>query len=349
MEFTAAQIAGLLNGEVFGDPNAVINGLAKIEEGTPSTLSFLSNPQYEAHIYTTASGICIVNKSFEPSKQLPNSLTLIKVADAYACIAKLLSIYDGMNKKEAIIEQPCFIDQSAEIGENVYIGAFAYIGANVKISNHCQIHPNVVLQDNVSIGENTTIYPSVSIYKDCHVGARCVIHAGTVIGSDGFGFAPDQSGVYTKIAQIGNVLIEDDVEIGSNCSIDRATMGSTYIRKGVKIDNLCQIAHNVDVDQHTVMAAQVGIAGSAKIGKHVMIGGQTGIAGHLSVADYTKIVAQSGIASTIKKTATLMGTPAIPINDYKRAHIGFRKLPGLITKIHDLETKLNALLKNKEA
>jgi UDP-3-O-[3-hydroxymyristoyl] glucosamine N-acyltransferase len=254
-----------------------------------------------------------------------------------------------MNKKEAIIEQPCFIHDSAQIGINVYIGAFAYIGANVKIADNCQIHPHVVLQENVTVDENTTIYPSVNVYKECQIGARCIIHAGAVIGSDGFGFAPDANGVYSKIPQIGNVVIEDDVEIGSNCSIDRATMGSTYIRKGVKIDNLCQIAHNVDVDQHTAMAAQVGIAGSAKIGKHVMIGGQTGIAGHLSVADHTKIVAQSGIPSTVKKADTLMGTPAIPINDYKRSHIGFRKLPGLITKIQDLENKLKELLKNKEA
>jgi UDP-3-O-[3-hydroxymyristoyl] glucosamine N-acyltransferase len=347
MEFTAEQIAGLLNGEVIGNPQASVSALAKIEEGQPGALSFLSNPRYEPHIYNTASSICIVNQSFEPSKALPETLTLIKVADAYACFAQLLALYDNMNKKEAIIEQPSFIHESAQVGNNVYIGAFAYIGANVKISDNCQIHPNAVIQDNASIGPNTILYASVNIYKECHVGANCIIHAGTVIGSDGFGFAPDENGIYSKIPQIGNVVIEDDVEIGANCTIDRATMGSTYIRKGVKIDNLCQIAHNVDVDQHTAMAAQVGIAGSAKIGKHVMIGGQTGIAGHLSVADHTKIVAQSGIPSTVKKADTLMGTPAIPINDYKRSHFGFRKLPGLIQKIYELENKLNDLLKNK--
>jgi UDP-3-O-[3-hydroxymyristoyl] glucosamine N-acyltransferase len=347
MEFTAEQIAGLLNGEVIGNPQASVSALAKIEEGQPGALSFLSNPKYEVYIYNTASSICIVNQSFEPSKALPETLTLIKVADAYACFAQLLALYDSMNKKEAIIEQPSFIHESAQVGNNVYIGAFAYIGANVKISDNCQIHPNAVIQDNASIGANTILYASVNIYKECHVGANCIIHAGTVIGSDGFGFAPDENGVYSKIPQIGNVVIEDDVEIGANCTIDRATMGSTFIRKGVKIDNLCQIAHNVDVDQHTAMAAQVGIAGSAKIGKHVMIGGQTGIAGHLSVADHTKIVAQSGIPSTVKKADTLMGTPAIPINDYKRSHFGFRKLPGLIQKIYELENKLNDLLKNK--
>jgi UDP-3-O-[3-hydroxymyristoyl] glucosamine N-acyltransferase len=347
MEFTAEQIAGLLNGEVIGNPQASVSALAKIEEGQPGALSFLSNPKYEVYIYNTSSSICIVNQSFEPSKALPETLTLIKVADAYACFAQLLALYDSMNKKEAIIEQPSFIHESAQVGSNVYIGAFAYIGANVKISDNCQIHPNAVIQDNASIGPNTILYASVNIYKECHVGANCIIHAGTVIGSDGFGFAPDENGVYSKIPQIGNVVIEDDVEIGANCTIDRATMGSTFIRKGVKIDNLCQIAHNVDVDQHTAMAAQVGIAGSAKIGKHVMIGGQTGIAGHLSVADHTKIVAQSGIPSTVKKADTLMGTPAIPINEYKRSHFGFRKLPGLIQKIYELENKLNDLLKNK--
>lgn len=349
MEFTAEQIAGILNGEVVGNPTVAVSALAKIEEGQPGALSFLSNPKYESFIYATQSSICIVNHSFEASKALPETLTLIKVQDAYACFAKLLELYNSMNRKEPLIEQPSFIDPSAQIGKNVYVGAFTYIGKNVVVSDNAQIYPNVVLQDNVQIGENTCIYANVSIYHDCKVGQHCIIHAGTVIGSDGFGFAPDEKGVYSKIPQIGNVIIEDDVEIGANCTIDRATMGSTYIRKGVKIDNLCQIAHNVDIDEHTAMAAQVGIAGSAKIGKHVMIGGQTGIAGHLSVADHTKIVAQSGIASTIKKADTLMGTPAIPINDYKRSHIGFRKLPGLIQKIFELETKINDLLKNKKA
>jgi len=349
MEFTAAQIAGLLNGEVIGNPDTIVSTLAKIEEGQAGALSFLSNPKYEPFIYTTDSSICIVNNTFTPHKTLPNTLTLVKVADAYACFAQLLALYDTMNKKDAIIEQPSFVHETAQVGENVYIGAFAYIGANVKIADNCQIHPHVVIQDNASVAEYSTIYASVNIYKDCQIGAHCVIHAGTVIGSDGFGFAPDENGVYSKIPQIGNVVIEDDVEIGANCSIDRATMGSTFIRKGVKIDNLCQIAHNVDIDQHTAMAAQVGIAGSTKIGKYVMIGGQAGIGGHLSVADHTKIVAQSGVPSTIKKADTLMGTPAISINDYKRSHIGFRKLPGLMIKIQELENKLKELLKNKEA
>jgi UDP-3-O-[3-hydroxymyristoyl] glucosamine N-acyltransferase len=345
MEFTAEQIAGLLQGDVDGNPSAGVNGLAKIEEGKEGSLSFLSNPKYEEYIYTTGSSICIVNKTFTPSKALPSTLTLIRVDDAYACFAKLLEIYNSMNRKEPEIEQPSFIHETASIGASPYIGAFAYIGKNVHIGNNVQIYPNVVLGDNVQIGDNCTLFANVSIYTDCIIGNNVIIHSGTVIGSDGFGYAPDENRVYQKIPQIGNVIIEDDVEIGSNCSIDRATMGSTFIRKGVKIDNLCQIAHNVDVDEHTAMAAQVGIAGSAKIGKHVMIGGQTGIAGHLHIADDTKIVAQSGIPSTIKSADTLMGSPAINHNDFKRSYIGFRKLPYILSKIHEFERQLKELTK----
>jgi UDP-3-O-[3-hydroxymyristoyl] glucosamine N-acyltransferase len=345
MEFTAEQIAGLLQGEVDGNPSASVHGLAKIEEGNQGSLSFLSNPKYEEFIYTTESSVCIVNKSFSPSKALPSALTLIRVDDAYACFAKLLEIYNSMNRKEPVIEQPSFIHESAQIGKDPYVGAFAYIGHGVKIGNNVQIYPNVVLGDHVQIGDNTILFANVSIYADCQVGNNVIIHSGTVIGSDGFGYTPDEHRVYQKIPQIGNVVIEDHVEIGSNCSIDRATMGSTFIRKGVKIDNLCQIAHNVDVDQHTAMAAQVGIAGSAKIGKYVMIGGQTGIAGHLHIADGTKIVAQSGIPSTVKSADTLMGSPAINHNDFKRSYIGFRKLPYILSKIHEFEKQLKELTK----
>jgi UDP-3-O-[3-hydroxymyristoyl] glucosamine N-acyltransferase len=345
MEFTAEQIAGLLQGEVDGNPSAGVNGLAKIEEGKERSLSFLSNPKYEEFIYTTGSSICIVNKTFIPTKALPSTLTLIRVDDAYACFAKLLEIYNSINRKEPEIEQPSYIHTTASIGTDPYIGAFAYIGKNVKIGNNVQIYPNVVLGDGVHIGDNSILFANVSIYADCVVGNNVIIHSGAVIGSDGFGYAPDESRAYQKIPQIGNVVIEDDVEIGSNCSIDRATMGSTFIRKGVKIDNLCQIAHNVDVDEHTAMAAQVGIAGSAKIGKYVMIGGQTGIAGHLHVADGTKIVAQSGIPSTVKSADTLMGSPAINHNDFKRSYIGFRKLPYILSKIHEFEKQLKELTK----
>ena len=345
MEFTAEQIAGLLHGEVDGNPSVNVNGLAKIEEGNQGSLSFLSNPKYEEFIYTTGSSICIVNKTFIPSKALPSTLTLIRVEDAYACFAKLLELYNSMNRKEPEIEQPSFIHTTATIGSEPYIGAFAYVGKNVKIGNNVQIYPNVVLGDNVQIGDHSILFANVSIYADCQIGNNVIIHSGTVIGSDGFGYAPDENRAYQKIPQIGNVIIEDDVEIGSNCSIDRATMGSTFIRKGVKIDNLCQIAHNVDVDRHTAMAAQVGIAGSAKIGKHVMIGGQTGIAGHLHIADETKIVAQSGIPSTVKTADTLMGSPAINHNDFKRSYIGFRKLPFILSKINEFEKQLKELTK----
>lgn len=307
MEFSAEQIAGLLNGEVVGDATAVVVGLSKIEEGQEGALSFLSNPKYEEFIYTTKSSICIVNDSFVPEKTLPNTLTLIKVEDAYACFAKLLALYDTMKKKQPKIESPSYIAETAKIGDDLYLGAFAYIGENAKIGNQVCIHPNVNIGENVEIGNDTIIYPGVTIYADCKIGNACIIHAGAVIGGDGFGFSPNENGEYQKIPQIGNVVIEDNVEVGCNATIDRATMGSTRIGKGVKIDNLCQIAHNVEIGENTGMAAQVGIAGSAKIGKNVMIAGQVGIAGHLSIADGTVIYAQSGVPSTIRKKSIEIG------------------------------------------
>ena len=348
MEFSAEQIAEILKGKIIGEPTITVNGLAKIEEGRTGTLSFLSNPKYENYIYTTASSICIVNDSFIPSKALPKTLTLIKVEDAYACFAKLLEVYSNLSKKQAVIEQPTFVDESAKVGTGVYLGAFTYVGKNVEIGENCSIYPNTYLGDNVKIGKQTTLYSGVSIYDACTIGENCILHAGVVVGSDGFGFAPDEHGVYQKIPQIGNVIIEDNVEIGANSTIDRATMGSTIIRKGVKIDNLCQVAHNVEIGENTAMAAQVGIAGSAKIGKRVMIGGQAGISGHLEIADETKIVAQSGVPSSVKKAITLMGSPSFPIDDFKRSFIGFRKLPQLMNRISELEAKLEALTsKNK--
>jgi UDP-3-O-[3-hydroxymyristoyl] glucosamine N-acyltransferase len=347
MEFTAEQIAALINGQVLGNPQVKVTGLAKIEEGLEGTLSFLSNPKYEEYIYSTKSSICIVNNTFDPSKPLPSSLTLIKVEDAYSCFAKLLEAYAQMTRKQPGIDQPSFISQTAKIGEHLYLGAFAYVGDNALIGNNVAIYPNAYIGDNVKIGDNTVIHPGATIYNDCVIGNRCVIHAGVVVGADGFGFAPNDKGEFQKVPQIGNVVIEDDVEIGSNTTIDRATMGSTFIRKGVKIDNLCQIAHNVDVGQHTAMAAQVGVAGSAKIGQHVMIGGQAGISGHLKIADGTKIVAQSGIPSTVKKADTLMGSPGIPLDDFKRSYFGFRKLPFILTKLQELEKQLKELIKDK--
>ena len=343
MEFSASQIAAIVNGEIIGSSSAIVTDLAKIEEGKEGTLSFLSNPKYEEFIYTTKSSICIVNKDFIPVKPLPLSLTLIKVENSYTCFAQLLELYDNLNKKEAKIEQPSFIDNSAVIGTDLYLGAFAYIGKNVEIGNKVVIYPNVYLGDNVKIGSNTVLHPGVSIYFGCKIGENCIIHAGTVVGSDGFGFAPNSEGVFQKIPQIGNVIIENNVEIGSNCAIDRATMGSTFIREGVKIDNLCQIAHNVDIGENSALAALVAVAGSAKIGKRVMIGGQAAINGHLSIADDTKIVGQSGVVKTVKEAVTLMGTPAIPLNDFKKSSVGFRKLPLILSKLEELEKKIKDL------
>ncbi len=345
MEFSAEQIAGILNGDIQGNPNVVVNDLSKIEEGKTGTLSFLSNPKYEEYIYKTESSICIVNKTFEQQKELPKTLTLVKVDDAYACFAKLLEMYNQLYQKESGIEDPSFISKEATIGKNCHIGAFCYISKNVTLEDNVTLYPNAYIGENVTIKSGTKIYPNVTVYHDCKIGANCIIHSGTVIGSDGFGFAPNEKGEFQKIPQIGNVQIEDNVEIGSNVSIDRATMGSTFIRKGVKIDNLCQIAHNVDVDENSAMAAQVGIAGSSKIGKNVLIGGQAGISGHLKIADQTKIVAQSGIPSTVKKAQTLMGTPGIPIDDFKKSYFGFRKLPYLLKKVQELEQKIESLTK----
>ena len=343
MEFSATQIAAILNGEIIGSNSVIVTDLSKIEEGKKGTLSFLSNPKYEEFIYTTKSSICIVNNEFSPSKALPKTLTLIKVENSYTCFAQLLELYDNLNKKEAKIEQPSFIDDSSEIGADLYLGAFSYIGKNVKIGEKVAIYPNVFLGDNVKIGSNTILHPGVSIYNGCIVGENCIIHAGTVVGSDGFGFTPDSEGVFQKIPQIGNVIIENNVEIGANCAIDRATMGSTFIREGVKIDNLCQIAHNVEIGENSALAALVAVAGSAKIGKRVMIGGQAAINGHLSIADDTKIVGQSGVVKTVKEAVTLMGTPAIPLNDFKKSSVGFRKLPLILSKLEELEKKIKDL------
>ena len=343
MEFSAEQIAGILNGEVVGNTEITVKGLSKIEEGTEGTLSFLSNPKYEEYIYTTGASICIVNNTFSPIKELPTNLTLVKVEDAYSCFAKLLEFYDQMRKKEPKIELPSFISESATIGSDLYLGAFGYIGDGSKIGDNVVIYPHVYIGENVIIGDNCVLHPGATVYADCILGNSCTIHAGTIIGADGFGFAPNENGEFQKIPQIGNVVIEDNVEIGSNCTIDRATMGSTVIRKGVKLDNLVQVAHNVEIGKNTVMAAQVGVAGSAKIGENVMIGGQAGISGHIHIADGTKIVAQSGIPDTIRKADTLMGSPGIPIEDFKKSYFGFRKLPQILKRLQEIENKIKEL------
>jgi len=347
MEFTAEQIAGLLGGEIQGDQNAIVNDMAKIEEGKEGTITFLANPKYEEFIYTTKSTIALVNNSFDPVRTLPSTLTLIKVEDAYACFAKLLELYDSMTKEEPRIEQPSFISDTATVGENLFLGAYAYIGKNVTVGNDVAIHPSVTISNNVTIGNGTVIYPGATIYRDCVIGANCIIHAGAVIGADGFGFAPDANGEFQKIPQIGNVVLEDNVDIGANSTIDRATMGSTIIRKGAKIDNLVQIGHNVEVGMNSAMAAQVGIAGSCKVGNNVMIGGQVGLAGHLKIGDRAMIAAQSGVPGDVKPDTKVMGSPSFDIDDYKKSYIGFRRLPRILTRLQDLEAKIKELTKEK--
>lgn len=346
MQFSAEQIAGLLQGTVEGNPAATVTNLSKIEEGKPGTLTFLANPKYTEYIYSTGASIAIVAKTFAAEKPLPESLTLIRVEDPYACFAALLAEYDKLRSSKTGIEQPSFIDPSASIGENCYIGAFAYIGANVKVGNGVKIYPQAYIGDNTVIGDNTIIYPGVKVYHECRIGKNCTIHASSVIGADGFGFAPNSENNYNKVPQIGNVILEDHVEIGSNVSIDRATLGSTIIRKGVKIDNLIQIAHNVEIGENTVIAAQTGIAGSTKLGKNMMIGGQVGIVGHLKIADGVKIAAQSGIGQDIKEeNSILQGSPAFGIGDYKRSYVLFRALPKLKEEINNLAAQIKDLKK----
>ncbi len=341
MEFSAKQIAEVLQGEIEGNPEVKVSNLSKIEEGKPGTLSFLANPAYEKYIYDTNASIVIVNKDFKPEREI--SATLIRVDDAYAAFAALLEFYQQNKPKKTGISDKASIAESARIGQDVYIGDFVVIGENVVIGDHCSILPNVTVADNVQIGNGTKLYPGVKVYEDCKIGKDCTIHAGVVIGSDGFGFAPQTEG-YKKVPQIGNVIIEDNVEIGSNTVIDRATLGSTIIKKGVKLDNLIQIAHNVVVGENTVIAAQSGISGSTKLGKNCMIGGQVGIIGHLTIADEVKIAAQSGIGRSIKeKGAIVEGSPAFNIRDYQRSYVHFRRLDALVKRVNELERKLKEL------
>ena len=343
MEFSAKQIAQIIDGIVEGDENILVSNLSKIEEGTIGTLSFLANPAYSNYIYSTNASIVIVNKSFVLENPVKSSCTLIRVENAYESFAKLLELYNQINTEKEGVEQPSFVSSNAKIGENCYIGAFAYIGQNVSIGNHVKIYPHVYIGDNCKIGNNTTLFSGVKIYHDCLIGNNCTIHASTVVGSDGFGFAPNNEGhVFTKVPQIGNVIIEDDVEIGSNSSIDRATLGSTILRKGVKLDNLVQIAHNVEIGENTVIAGLSGIAGSTKVGKNCMIGAQVGVAGHLRIANGVKIAGQSGIGSNIDKEGEILqGSPAFNIGEFKRSYVLFRGLPKLNDKVSDLTKKIN--------
>lgn len=340
MEFSAKQIAQFVQGVIEGDENATVNTFAKIEDGKPGAISFLSNPKYTHYIYDTESSIVLVDKSVELEK--PTKATLIKVDNAYECVAKLLQLYESMKPKKTGIDSLAFISPSAKIGENVYIGAFAYIGDNVVIGDGCQIYPNVVICENAKVGNDCLFYPNVTIYHDCHVGNRVTLHAGSVVGSDGFGFAPSENG-YDKIPQIGIVTIEDDVEIGANTCIDRSTMGSTYVRKGVKLDNLVQIAHNTDIGANTVMSAQVGIAGSTKVGQWCMFGGQVGIAGHITIGNKVFLGAQSGVPSSLKDNQTLIGTPPMEKLPYFKSQAIFQKLPDLYKQIQKLQKEVDEL------
>jgi UDP-3-O-[3-hydroxymyristoyl] glucosamine N-acyltransferase len=344
MEFTAATIAGFLKGEIEGNPDTKVNTIAKIEEGHEGALSFLANPKYEHYIYTTASSVVLVNKEFIPTAKI--DATLIRVENSYEAFASLLRLVDQARPRKKGIHPSAIIESSATVGSDVYIGPFAYIGENCIIGDGCSLYPHVYIGDNTKIGINTTINPGVKIYHECVIGQGCIIHAGSVIGSDGFGFAPQSENEYMKIPQLGNVILEDFVEIGANVTIDRATMGSTIIHRGVKLDNLIQIGHNVEVGENTVMAAQTGIAGSTKVGKNCMFGGQVGISGHIKIANGSKIGAQGGILGDIKEENTaIIGSPAFEIKQFLKSSVIFRRLPDLKTKIDTLEKEVELLKK----
>lgn len=343
MVFTAQQIATFVGGEVDGDANVSVSTFAKIEEGVPGALSFLANPQYESYIYNTKSSVVLVNRSFEPKQ--PVAATLVRVDNAYESVAKLLTLYESMQQKKTGVSELAYISPSAKVGEDCYIAPFACIGDNAVVGNGCAIHSHAVVGDGVTVGDDCILYPNVTVYHGCKVGNRVILHSGAVIGADGFGFAPTAEG-YDKIPQIGIVTIEDDVEIGANTCVDRSTMGSTVVHKGVKLDNLVQIAHNVEVGSHTVMSAQVGVAGSAKIGQWCMFGGQVGVAGHISVGDRTYVGAQAGVPGNrmIRNgNCTVMGSPAIEQKNFARSAAAYKALPDLVAKVYELEKQLEEL------
>jgi UDP-3-O-[3-hydroxymyristoyl] glucosamine N-acyltransferase len=335
MEFTAKQIAGFLGGTVEGDPEALVNDVSRIEEGRPGTLSFLANMKYQGHIYETKSSIVLVHNDFVPTQ--PLACTLVKVDDPYRSLAKLLVMVEKRPNRTGI-EPMAFVHESATLGTDVYIGAFSYVSKGARIGNNVKIFPQVYISEDVVIGDDTWIYSGARIHNSSVIGTHCLIHSGVVIGGDGFGFAPVTGSDFTKVPQIGNVVIEDYVEIGTNTTIDRATIGSTIIHKGVKLDNLIQIAHNVEIGENTVIAAQTGISGSTRIGKNCMIGGQVGIIGHINIADGTKIAAQSGVGQSVKNPGTaIQGSPAYELIPYQRSYVYFKKLPDLVERIRQLE------------
>ncbi len=339
MKFTATQIAGILEGEIDGNPEVEVSKLAKIEEGSEGSLTFLSNPKYTSYIYDTQASITIVNKDFVAENQL--STTLIRVEDAYKAFSTLLEYYNQVKMNKTGIEQPVFIADSAKYGDNLYMGAFSYLGENVQVGNNVKIYPNVYIGDNVTIGDNCVVFAGAKIYSETSIGTSCVIHSGAIVGADGFGFTPNDKGEFVKVPQTGNVIIEDNVDVGAGTTIDRATLGSTIIRKGVKLDNQIQIAHNVEIGQNTAIAAQSGIAGSTKIGKNCLIGGQVGIVGHITIGDNVRIQAQSGIGRNVKDNEVLQGSPALAYGDYNKSYVHFKNLPKTIDRLNAIEKKQN--------
>ncbi len=339
MKFTAAQIAGILNGTVDGDEGIEVSKLAKIEEGSKGSLTFLANPKYTHYIYSTQASITIVNDDFVASQDL--STTLIRVENAYKAFSQLLEYYNQVKMNKTGIENPVFISETAKYGENLYLGAFSYIGENVKIGDNVKIYPNVYIGDNVKVGNNSVLFTGAKLYSETVVGESCVINSGVVIGADGFGFTPNEKGEYNKVPQTGNVILEDNVDVGPGTTIDRATLGSTLIKRGVKLDNQIQIAHNVTIGENTVIAAQTGIAGSTKIGKNCIIGGQVGIAGHITIGDNVKIQAQSGIGRNVKDNETLQGSPAFSYGDFNKSYVYFKNLPKIMERFNIVEKKLD--------
>lgn len=338
MEFTAKQIADLLGGSVEGDESTRVSKLSRIEEGVTGSLSFLANPAYTSYVYETGASLVIVNRDFIPEKKI--TATLVRVDNAYESFTRLLELYNTLQRDKKGIDSGAFVEESAQMGQDCYLGSGAYIGKNVHLGDRVKIYPGVYVGDNCQIGSDTTLFAGVKIYSDCLIGKSCTLHSGVIIGGDGFGFQPSGQS-HKKVPQIGNVVIEDLVEIGANTTIDRATLGSTIIRKGVKLDNLIQVGHNVEIGENTVIAAQSGIAGSTRIGKNCLIGGQVGIVGHIQIADGVRIAAQSGIASSITGVGdTVQGSPAFAIGDYKRTYVTFRKLPELEKRIIELEKQI---------
>lgn len=339
MKFSASQIAGILEGEVEGDTSIQVSKLAKIEEGSPGSLTFLANPKYTPYLYTTKASITIVDKTFVAEQDY--TTTLLRVDNAYESFSKLLEYYNKVKMNKTGVEDPVFISKTATLGSNVYLGAFAYIGDNVVVGDNVKIYPNVYIGDNVTIGSDSVLFSGAKLYSETIVGTHCVINSGAIIGADGFGFSPNEKGEFTKVPQTGNVILEDYVDVGAATTIDRATLGSTIIRKGVKLDNQIQIAHNVEIGENTVIAAQTGIAGSTKIGSQCLIGGQVGFAGHLTIGNNVRIQAQSGVGRNIKDNETIQGSPSFNYGDFSKSYVHFKNLPTIIRRFNALEKKIN--------